>query len=70
MPGGPIRVRIAPERLSSSIAALLAELAHGQVLDDPLLHVLEAGVVGVEHLARDLRVEPLLGHSGRNARNQ
>ena len=61
MPGGPISVRIAPERLSSSIAAFLAQLAHRQVLDDPLLHVLEAGVVGVEHLARDLRVEALLG---------
>ena len=41
-------------------AALLAQLAHGQVLDDPVLHVLEAGVVGVEDLAGDLRVEPLL----------
>src|SRR5205823_14735725 len=41
--------------------ALLAQLAHGQVLGDPLLDVLEAGVVGVEHLARVHRVEPLLG---------
>ena len=39
---------------------LLAQLAHGQVLDDPLLHVLQAGVVGVEDLAGDLRVEPLV----------
>jgi hypothetical protein len=42
-------------------ATLLAQLAHGQVLDDPLLHVLEARVVGVEDLARDLGVEPLVG---------
>ena len=42
-------------------AALLAQLAHGQVLDDPVLHVLEARMVGVEHLARVDRVEPLLG---------
>ena len=42
-------------------AALLAELAHGEVLDDALLHVVETGVVGVEHLARVRRIEPLLG---------
>ena len=42
-------------------AALLPQLAHGQVLDDALLDVLEPGVVGVEHLARVDRVEPLLG---------
>src|SRR5207302_8197690 len=41
--------------------SLLAELADGQVLDDPLLDVLEPGVVGVEQLARVRRVEPLLG---------
>jgi hypothetical protein len=41
-------------------AALLAQLADGDVLDDPVLHVLEAGVVGVEHLAGVLRVEALL----------
>ena len=37
------------------------QLAHGDVLGDPVLDVLEAGVVGVEHLARVLRVEPLVG---------
>ena len=42
-------------------AALLAQLAHGEVLDDALLDVLEPGVVGVEHLARVRRVEALLG---------
>ena len=41
-------------------AALLAQLADGEVLDDPLLHVVEARVIGVEHLARVLRVEALL----------
>ena len=42
-------------------AALLAQLRDGDVLDDPVLDVLEAGVVGVEHLAGVLRIEPLLG---------
>ena len=42
-------------------AALLPQLAHGQVLDDAVLHVVEAVVVGVEDLARVRRVEPLLG---------
>jgi hypothetical protein len=42
-------------------AALDPQLAHRQVLGDALLHVLEAGVIGVEHLARVHRVEPLLG---------
>ena len=40
-------------------APLLAELRDGDVLDDPLLDVLEA-LVGVEYLARVLRVEPLV----------
>ena len=42
-------------------ASLLAELRDGDVLDDAVLHVVEAGVVGVQHLARVHRVEPLLG---------
>jgi hypothetical protein len=42
-------------------AALLPELAHGDVLDDPVLHVLETRVVGVQHLTRVDRVEPLVG---------
>src|SRR5206468_9593842 len=33
-------------------APLLAQLADGDVLDDAVLHVLEPGVVGVEHLTR------------------
>ena len=42
-------------------APLGAQLAHGQVLGDAVLDVLEAGVVGVEHLARVHGVEPLVG---------
>ena len=61
VPGGPIRVRIAPDFLSALDAALLAQLAHGDVLDDAILHVLEARVIGIEHLAARLRIEPLLG---------
>ena len=57
VPGGPIRVRIAPERLSACDAALLAQLLDGDVLDDAVLDVLQAGVVGVEHLAGADRVE-------------
>ena len=52
MPGGPIRVRIAPAPLpSSATPRSRAQLADGDVLGDPVLDVLEAGVVGVEHLA-------------------
>ena len=40
-------------------AALGAELADRQILGDALLDVVETGVVGVEHLARVLRVEAL-----------
>ena len=61
VPGGPISVRIAPERLSAVDAALLAQLLDGDVLDDAVLDVVEAGVVGVEHLARGGRVELVLG---------
>jgi len=41
-------------------AALTPKLADGDVLGDAVLHVVEARVVGVEHLARVHRVEPLL----------
>src|SRR4029077_19552422 len=40
--------------------AVLAQLAHGQVLDDPVLDVFEAGVIGVEDLPRSGRIECLL----------
>ena len=61
VPGGPISVRIAPDALVLGDAALLAQLAHGDVLGDAVLDVLEARVVGVQHLARVHRVEPLVG---------
>src|SRR6185312_4481467 len=37
------------------------QLAHRQVLEDPLLHLLEVVVIGVEDLARLIEVEPVLG---------
>ena len=61
MPGGPTRVRIAPERLSGSIPRSSRSLPDGDVLDDPVLDVVEALVIGVQHLARVGGVEPLLG---------
>ena len=61
MPGGPISVRIAPERLSSSMPRSTRSFLHRDVLGDAVLDVLEAGVVGVEHLARVHRVELLVG---------
>ena len=42
-------------------AAVLAQLAHGQVLDDPLLHVFEACVICVEHLTGVRRIERVVG---------
>ncbi len=40
---------------------LVAELRHGEVLDDALLHLLEVEVVLVEHLAGMVEVEVVLG---------
>ena len=37
-----------------------AELADRQVLDDPLLHVVETGVIGVEHRPGLIEVEAVL----------
>ena len=54
-------MRIAPGALVRLDAALLAELRDRDVLDDAVLDVLEARVVGVEDLARALRVEHLVG---------
>ena len=42
-------------------AALAPQAAHGQVLQDPLLDLVEPGVVGVQHLAGVGHVEVLLG---------
>ncbi len=61
MPGGPIRVRIGAALLVVRHAALGAQLAHGDVLGDAVLDVLEAEVVGVEHLAGVDGVEVVLG---------
>ena len=44
--------------------ALLAELAHREQLDDALLHLVEAGVVGVEGGARHVHVELVGGALG------
>ena len=41
-------------------ATLLAKLGHCDVLDDAVLDVVEACVVLVQHLTRELRIEPLL----------
>ena len=62
--GGLARSRRADQRQDRSRAlvlgdaALLPQLAHGQVLDDALLHVVETRVVGVEHLAGVDGIEP------------
>ena len=61
VPGGPTSVRIAPARRSGSIPRSRAQLCDGDVLDDPVLHVLEPRVVRVEHAARVLGVEQVLG---------
>ena len=39
----------------------MAQLAHGEVLDDAVLDVVEAVVVGVEHLAGRGQVETVVG---------
>ena len=44
-PGGPTRHRIGPRRFFDA-------LLHGQVLDDALLDLLQAEVVGLQHLLR------------------
>ena len=56
-------MRIAPEPrpVDSAEPALLPQLAHGEVLDDAVLHVLQAGVVRVQDRARLGDVEVVLG---------
>ena len=56
-------MRIAPEPRPSTSASprSLPELPDGQVLDDPVLHVLEPVVVGVEDGARLGDVEAVVG---------
>ena len=63
-PGGPTSVMTVPRRgagLPSVDAHGRAQLAHGQELDDAVLHVVEAVVVGVEHCARRGEVELVVG---------
>ena len=59
-PGGPARARITPAR-SSSISRSRAELAHGEVLEDALLDVLQARVVGLQDRLRGVHVVLLVG---------
>ena len=67
-PGGPTSARMAPglRRLRADVvdAALGPQLADGEVLDDALLHLVEAGVVGVEDGAGDADVELVVGALG------
>ena len=53
-PGGPTKHRIEPARVG-------LELAHGEELDDAVLDLLDVVVVLVEHRARVLEVEVVLG---------
>ena len=65
MPGRADQGEDRPGALRSSAAPRsCAQLAHRDVLGDPVLDVLETGVVGVEHLAGAGRVESLLGALG------
>ena len=61
MPGRADEGQDRPGALVLLDAALLAQLAHRQVLGDALLDVVEARVVGVEHLARVHGVQTLFG---------
>ncbi len=61
MPGGTDEGHDRTGALVGLDPALLPQLAHGDVLDDPVLDVLEAGVIRVEHLTRVQGIEPLLG---------
>ena len=67
VPGGPMQRQDRARALVFGDAAVLAELAHGEVLDDAVLDVVEPGVVGVEHLARVDRVEALLASASPTA---
>jgi hypothetical protein len=58
-PGRPDQRQDRARALVLLDAALLPELADGDVLDDAVLDVVEAVVVGIEHLPRVDRIEPL-----------
>ena len=59
-----------PDRRVSAMPRSAPQLADREVLGDTPLHVIEAFVVGVEHLARVRRIEPLLGSLGPRHRQQ
>ena len=61
VPGGPISVRIAPERLSLATPRSSRSLRTARYSTIRSFTSVEPGVVGVEHLARMHGVEPLLG---------
>ena len=62
MPGGPHQGEDGAVGAAFPLdAALGAQLAHGDELGDAALDVLQPGVVLVEHLARVLGIQPLLG---------
>ena len=50
-----------PDEAEDLARHLVAQLRDGEVLDDPVLDLLEVEVVGVEHLARVLEIEVVLG---------
>ena len=60
VPGGPDQRQNGARPAIIGQAALGAELADRQIFGDPLLDVVETGVVGIEHLPRVLRIEALL----------
>ncbi len=50
-----------PHEADDGAAVVLLQLPHGEVLDDPVLHVVQPVVVGVQDGLRGLEVEALLG---------
>ena len=65
-PGGPTRARMVPPPRrppGSSTPRSRRRLAHGQELDDAVLHLVEAGVVGVEHRPGPVEIEVVVGRS-------
>ena len=49
-----------PDEAEDLAGHLVAQFRDGEVLDDPLLHLLQVEMVVVEHLARVLEVEVVL----------
>ena len=59
-PGGPTRQRI-ELRAGGAVLSVGHQLAHGEELEDAVLHLLDVVVVLVEHSARVAQVEVVLG---------